>query len=168
MFMKKLNLILSGICFGVLLICGCKEQKNAIDYKKLADQYSQALNAHDPKALAGFYAEDAVVHQPDATEPLKGRDAIEKIFAGYFITCPDLTIEFVTVICTGDQVAFEYIEKGTFTGPMVSPEGEIAPTGKSFTVKGAFFARINPDGLIVEDRTYYDQMSFMNQLGVAN
>lgn len=160
--MKKLNLIILGICLGLLFVYGCKQENSTVDYKKLADQYSRAINTHDAKALAMLYAEDAIVVQPDTTEPLKGRANIEKTYAGYFRTCPDLTIELLTVVCTGDQVAFEYLEKGTFTGPM----GEIAPTGKSFAIKGVFFTKVNAEGLVIEDRTYYDQMSLLNQMGI--
>jgi len=50
---------------------------------------------------------------------------------------------------------------------LASPEGDIPPTGKSAKVKVAFIAKVNADGLIKEDRTYYDTAEFMRQLGIS-
>jgi len=56
--------------------------------------------------------------------------------------------------------------RGTNTGPMMSPEGEIPPTGKKVEFKAVWIGRISPEGLIEEDRTYYDTADFMRQLGL--
>jgi hypothetical protein len=63
-------------------------------------------------------------------------------------------------------ITFKGGVRGTFTGPLASPEGDIPPTGKSAEVKVAFIAKVNADGLIEEDRTYYDTTDFMKQLGL--
>ena len=41
-----------------------------------------------------------------------------------------------------------------------------SPTGKSAKVKLVFIAKVNTDGLIEEDRTYFDNLDFMKQLGL--
>jgi len=45
-------------------------------------------------------------------------------------------------------------------------DGEVAPTGKSFKFRLVFLAKISPDGLIAEDRSYFDNLDFMKQLGL--
>jgi len=57
--------------------------------------------------------------------------------------------------------------KGTHTGPMVSPEGEVPPAGRAADIRMIFVLRVRPDGLIEEDRTYFDEAEFLKQLGLA-
>jgi hypothetical protein len=49
---------------------------------------------------------------------------------------------------------------------LASPEGDIPPTGRSVNAGFAFIARVNADGLVEEDRTYFDNLDFMKQLGL--
>jgi len=53
--------------------------------------------------------------------------------------------------------------RATYTGSSV--EGE-PPAGKRLEFKAVWIARISPDGLIEEDRTYLDNASIMRQLGL--
>ncbi len=58
------------------------------------------------------------------------------------------------------------VGEGTFTCPLATPEGEVAPTGKKVSLKVAFLAKISPAGLIAEDRSSFDNLAFMKQLGL--
>ena len=60
----------------------------------------------------------------------------------------------------------EMLARGTNTGPMMTPEGEIPPTGKKVEFKAVWIGRISQEGLIEEDRSYYDTADFMKQLGL--
>jgi uncharacterized protein (TIGR02246 family) len=135
------------------------------DMKKLAENVQKAWDNQDMNALVQLYAEDAVMFMP-GEEPVRGRKAIEENQAAFIRAMPDMTVKFTTILVQGNHIAFEGIFTGTFTGPLASPEGDIPPTGLSVKAGFAFIAKVNPDGLIEEDRTYFDNLDFMQQLGL--
>jgi ketosteroid isomerase-like protein len=69
------------------------------------------------------------------------------------------------VVESGDQAVGEMTYRGTQTGPLVGPAGEIPPTGKSVELRGAAWITIR-DGRIARFDGYYDTMSMMVQLGL--
>jgi predicted ester cyclase len=75
-------------------------------------------------------------------------------------------VEFPLILFSGDYIIFEGVSRGTFTGPLASPEGDIPPTGRSVVLKFVFIAKVTQEGLIEEDRTYFDTADFMRQLGL--
>jgi len=129
-------------------------------------QMIQTFNRHDPKAWAAVYAADAVVVDPQYAEPLRGRDAIEKDISDFFRTFPDMSMEESTVLGTGDRFAVEVTGRGTHMGQLEGPSGTIEPTNKSVDFRGAMFVRTNSDGLITEERRYFDMAGIMGQLGL--
>ncbi len=179
--MKKLLLILPLaliLCFMV----GCQdkeamaeleamkaqtavEEQNKADLTKLAEGVQKAWDNQDMNALVQLYAEDAVMYMP-GEEPVRGRKAIEENQAAFLRAMPDMTLKFTTILIQGNHIAFEGIFTGTFTGPLASPEGDIPPTGRSVKAGFAFIAKVNADGLVEEDRTYFDNLDFMKQLGL--
>jgi predicted ester cyclase len=92
--------------------------------------------------------------------------ALEKRYKEMYRAMADWKAEFSSIIFSGDTIVFEGVSHGTFTGPMTTPEGEVAPTGKSVNIRVAFFAKISTDGLIAEERIYFDNLNFMKQLGL--
>lgn len=64
-------------------------------------------------------------------------------------------------------VAAEMTLEGTHTGPLNLPSGEVPPTGKPLRFDRAFFSRFDEDGLIVDERRYYDVANQLEQLGLA-
>jgi predicted ester cyclase len=67
---------------------------------------------------------------------------------------------------TGDQFAVEVTGRGTHKGQLEGPGGPIEPTNKSVDFRGAMFGRTNSDGLITEERRYFDMAGIMGQLGL--
>ena len=54
--------------------------------------------------------------------------------------------------------------EGSQTGPVVTPIGEIAPSGLTFRVRGASVL-VFRDGRIARVTDYYDMATFLKQLG---
>jgi predicted ester cyclase len=79
-----------------------------------------------------------------------------------FTAFTDLKIEPTSVLFADNHIIFEVIMRGTNDGPL---EGEIPATGRSVELNMIFVTRVTDDGLIEEDRTYYDTAKFMKQLG---
>jgi steroid delta-isomerase-like uncharacterized protein len=115
-----------------------------------------AINRHDSREAAKYYADNAVVYDPMYTEPLRGREAVEKDTADTFRAIPDLHVETRTILEKDNILAVEYTIKGTNTGPLVSPEGDIPPTGKKVKVDIAMFSTFNDQDRVVEEHRYYN------------
>ena len=127
-----------------------------------------ALNRHDAEAFTAFYAPDALIHDPQHPEPLKGRDAIRQDIADFIGAFPDLVFTLKTAVESGDTVAFEGTGTGTQKGPMAGPAGEIPATNRPMEVRFAAFLRVNDQGLIAEERRYFDMAGMMQQLGMMS
>ena len=159
-----------GVCLVVLFLLmvftQVYAQKPKLDLKKIADKIIQTMKSSDPVAVTDLYAPDAVMIQPDLSSPVRGREALLEYCKAMYKAMPDMKVDFSVVAFSGDTIVFEGVCSGTFTGPMATPEGEVAPTGKKVSLGVAFLGKISPDGLIAEDRSYFDNLSFMKQLGL--
>lgn len=124
----------------------------------------EIINAHDAKSFAATYAADAVVHDPFYPQPLKGRDAVEQDMVELLRAFPDMRISTGALLQDGDTVAAEFTLRGTHQGPLASPDGEIAATGRSIENHGAVFSRFDADGKVIEERRYYDAAGLLGQL----
>ena len=57
--------------------------------------------------------------------------------------------------------------EGTFTEPMVLPDGKtIQPTGKAYRIPMATIGHWNKDGIMFEEFLFWDNGEFMEQIGV--
>ena len=72
----------------------------------------------------------------------------------------------MSIMAEGDKVACEVIETATFTGPMELPSGVLAPTNRSYKLPVASLFRVNAQGLIIEQRTYWDTADWERQIGI--
>jgi len=142
------------------------EEKAKVDLKMVADNVLKAVNSGDAAAVARLYTEDAVMIMSGEPEPIRGRKAIEENQAAFLRAMPDFKVEFTLILISGDHITFEGVSRGTFTGPLTSPEGDIPPTGRSVASKFVFIAKVTKEGLIEEDRTYFDTAEYMRQLGL--
>ncbi len=137
------------------------------DFRAIADRFHEAFGLrHDAKAAAQLYAEDAVLMDPALPEALRGRKAIEEYIGAMLRAFPDLSGENTNIFGTGDYFVWEWVMRGTHTGPLVGPQGEIPPTGRRAEVRGCSVGRVNAQGLIGEDHIYFDTASMMQQLGL--
>ena len=133
------------------------------DQQSRIDDFVKALNQHDPQAFAAFYAQDCSVILPEHPQPRKGRDAVRKDFEKTVANYPDMKYMLRGFTAGGDTVAVELIATGTHISTM--PSGAGGSTKQTLELPIASFQRINDQGLIVEDRRYYDMALVMQQLG---
>jgi steroid delta-isomerase-like uncharacterized protein len=134
--------------------------------RKLLDRYVDRYNAGDLDAVIDLYAEDAVQGMPDGM--FEGKDAIRERLARELEAIPDVTHTVVSFVEEGDAFADEWTFVGTQTGPFLLPNGTVLePTGKRVEVQGMEVVRVGPDGKIVLNTLYYDNLSVAVQLGLA-
>lgn len=110
------------------------------------------------------YAEDAETSDPTGT--YKGKAQILASFKVWNAAFPQANAQVTNQVAEGDQVVSEVIYRGTHRGPLASPMGTIAPTGKPIELRVAIVSAFR-DGLIQRERAYFDLAGLMLQLGVA-
>jgi len=128
-----------------------------------------AFNAKDWAKFSPCYAENASSEQVDSGMPAAhGRADVVKVHQGYSASAPDQVGEPQLILVNGNNIAVVSFIKGTNTGPLMTPGGEIPATKKKFGMLMGQSAETTEDGrAIAHDRFYMDGGTFMGQLGLA-
>ncbi len=135
--------------------------------EEVGKRWIQAFNARDLKGLMALYAENCVNTQPHHIAPQRGRKAVEDDLGAFMNAFPDGRMDARVFVADGDMLAMEWTFTGTHRGPLIGPAGVIRPTNRSIKINGAEFTRVDASGLIVDERGYFDHLTFMMQLGLA-
>lgn len=115
------------------------------------------------------HTEDILVHWPDG-HTTKGIERHIEDLKFMFVYAPDTQIkEHPVKVGAGNQTAVIGYMTGTFTEPMPIGDGKfIQPTGKSFRIPMATIGLWNDDGVMYEEYLFWDNQTYMNQLGLGN
>jgi ketosteroid isomerase-like protein len=128
------------------------------------DRVTAAVMSGDRDALGRLYSADAVAETPD--EPrIEGGAAIAEYLLAFKRAFPDASFESSAAHEAGDTAIDEGWFVGTHTGVLTTPEGDIAPTGRSLRLRQCDVLTV-ADGVAVAHRFYYDQLDFLSQLGL--
>jgi steroid delta-isomerase-like uncharacterized protein len=134
-------------------------------YRELLDRYVELYNAGDLDGVMDLYAEDSVQGMPDGV--FEGRSAIHRRLAEELAAFTDVHHTVVSFVEQGDAFADEWTFAGTHSAPFRLPDGrELPPTGKQIEVRGMEIVRVGPDGKIVLNTLYYDNLAVAAQLGL--
>lgn len=134
--------------------------------RELVESHYRNFHAADTEAEHRIFSPNVITVDPGAgrMEGIAAGIQYDKSFLRAF---PGSKIEVLQLV-EGENVA---IVQGMFhakhTGPMEGPSGDIAPTGRELKLPFAdvFVAK---DGLITEHHVYYDQVTFLSQLGLMH
>ena len=115
------------------------------------------------------HAKDILVHWPDGSSTTGIERHIDDL-AKMFVYAPDTRIEEHPIkIGSGNITAVMGIMEGTFTEPMPIGDGKfIDPTNKSFKISMVTIGLWNTEGVMVEEYLFWDNLTYMKQLGLAN
>ncbi|MFH0516442.1 ester cyclase [Streptomyces sp. M41] len=134
--------------------------------REVMDRLTAAITTADSTAIAELYATDATAVTPDGGE-LHGRDDIAAYWRQMTQAVPDGRYETVHSYEVGDTAIDEGVFTGRNTGPIQLPTGETLPaTQKEIRIRGVDFATVDDSGHIVDYRLYFDEMDFLDQLGL--
>lgn len=113
------------------------------------------------------HAPDIVVHWPDGHTTTGLERHIEDM-KYMFTYAPDTRITAHPIkVGQGDWTAVYGVMEGTFTRPMTTPDGKtLQPTGKSFRLPMATIGHWT-DGVMDEEYLFWDNQTYMNQLGIG-
>ncbi|MCW2615782.1 MAG: SnoaL-like polyketide cyclase [Frankiales bacterium] len=78
---------------------------------------------------------------------------------------PDAPYEPVSQLESGDVAVDEGYLAGTHTGVLSTPEGDVAPTGRSLRLRSCDVLTVK-GGKAVSHRFYFDQLDLVTQLGL--
>ena len=129
--------------------------------KNLARRSWELVSQRDPDLLKEVYAADIVWHEPD--QDVQGLQEAKQFYSTYLSAFPDFNATVEDVIAEGDKAVTRWTVRGTHQGEIeeIGP-----PTGKQVEIKGITIHRIE-GGKIVEEWERYDNLSVMQQLGLA-
>lgn len=117
--------------------------------------------------LSESHAPDILVHYPDGSTTRGLKDHIEAL-KPMFVFAPDTRIETHPVrIESGEWTSVIGVMEGTFTKPMpVGNNKTVPPTGKTFKLTMCTVGHWK-NGLMDEEFLFWDNLSFMKQIGLA-
>lgn len=135
--------------------------------REVMDQLTMAATEQrDIASAMALYSDDAVVITPDAGE-IRGRDGIADYWRVFIESFPDSRYEPIRKHESGEVAIDEGWIVGTNTAPLPLPTGEVVPpTGKQVRLRSCDIATVK-GGKIKEHHLYFDQLEFMQQLGLA-
>jgi hypothetical protein len=118
--------------------------------------------------LSRSHAKDILVHWPDG-HTAKGIEKHIEDLKALFVYAPDTRIEVHPVkFGTGEWTCVIGEMLGTFTKPMPTPNGKtIDPTGKSFKIPMCTVGRWNANGTMDEEWLFWDNATYLSELGLT-
>lgn len=138
---------------------------NLATFDKLDFEY---FSKQDWAGFATTHTKDVKVHWPDG-HVTEGLDRHIEDMKYMFSYAPDTRIsEHPIKIGQGEWTAVYGILEGTFTKPMKTPDGKvIQPTGKKFRIPMATIAHWTKEGPMDEEYLFWDNQTYMNQMGLG-
>ena len=118
--------------------------------------------------LGESHAKDIVVTWPDGHETKGIEKHIEDLKA-MFVYAPDTRIlEHPVKFGSGEWTSVIGVMEGTFTAPMPVLSGKpIPPTGKAFKLTMNTVGRWNAQGTLDEEYLFWDNQTYMQQIGLG-
>lgn len=122
-----------------------------------------AFNSGDVDALLAALAPDFTLVDMPTGQTYHGPAGFMQWVQPFAVAAPDSKTEVTNVIASGDSVFTEHTGRGTHTGPLAIPAGELPPTQRPFELKFAevFVVR---EGKIAAMRAYWDIHTLVRQL----
>ncbi|MBM3811503.1 MAG: ester cyclase [Acidimicrobiia bacterium] len=139
-------------------------QQSLIDAAKAT---AIAYNNKDWTAARNAMTPDFVYDEVATHRKVQGPDDVLAVWKGWATAMPDSKCEFHAAHASGNTVALELTWRGTHTGPMQTPAGEIPATGKSFELRAVQVVELAGDKT-KSMRQYFDMATLFQQLGISS
>jgi steroid delta-isomerase-like uncharacterized protein len=132
------------------------------DLQELVRIHYEGVNSGDLDSALSVFDPDCEGVTP--LGPMRGAAAQKAFGEAFRAAVPDNRLEILRQFEAGDTIIVEGVYTGTQTGDLAGPGGTIPASGRTFSLPyvDLFQAR---DGKIVSHRIYWDNATFMAQLG---
>jgi steroid delta-isomerase-like uncharacterized protein len=138
---------------------------SAQDNAALARKIYQLFNEDQLDEAIALATEDVELVLVPFGQTFHGHEGFMAFLQGFHSAFPDIHITITNQVATDDQVVTEFTARGTHTRPLLTPAGEVPPTGRvvDFTVCEVWRVK---DGRLASLHNYQDVASMMRQLGL--
>ena len=133
-----------------------------VDLAAIIRQLFDAFNAKDMNRIMSLAHPDART----TNVPFGAKAAYGEETDRWMKAFPDGTCEVTNIITQGECVIAEFTGRGTNTGPLKGPTGEIPATGRRSELQCIEVFRFR-GGKIAETKLYFDAATLMTQLGLG-
>ncbi len=136
--------------------------RDSIKMVRLVDKKFDMLNHQDVEGASEFYSDSAQIRSIGYPDTLVGPEGFQIVYRRYFTTTPDLHFSLIRCIVAGKTLVVEYQTSGTVRH--VEDPASSYMIDKHYTLDNCTIMDIR-DGKIVSEMTYFDQVSFLRQVG---
>lgn len=162
----KLNYLFVGISILTLILTACSnpEKEDAEHVKSNIKTYSfvwdEIMNKGKLDMFNDTYFTDDVVMHASPSDVI-GIDSARAYYANFLTGFSDIQFAIRDIFGQGDKIVKYWNFKGTHTGDFFG----IPATGKTVSLDGTTLVKMS-NGKIAEERDFYDNYDFLNQLGL--
>jgi predicted ester cyclase len=139
-----------------------------MDVKELAQNTVDMFNDRSFREKAQDVANTNIVVSDRPTgQEFRGVDGFVQFSEGFVTAIPDLTGTALEHAVNGNKVTTRVRGKGTFTGTLQTPQGDVPGTGNPVDIEYRLEQVFNEEGRLVHFAVDYDMQDFMHQLGIG-
>jgi len=140
------------------------EEVRQMDSKAMVRSVYECFNRKDLEGLVAYMTEDHRQIVPGTHETFEGRKGMLQFVRMWADGFPDAQLTLESIIGEGDDVVVQFTAHGTHTGPFVTSEGTLPPSGKKMELNFCEVLQLKGDK-IQRSTVYFDRLSLMKQLG---
>lgn len=133
------------------------------ELQDLVRTHYDGFQTGDLDAAMSVFDPDVETQTPNGA--MKGIDEFRALNQAFLTAAPDQRLEVLRTFEDGDTIIVEGTYSGTQTGQLVGPHSTIPATGKAFSFPYADILQVR-DGKVISHRIYWDNATFLAQLGV--
>jgi steroid delta-isomerase-like uncharacterized protein len=148
--------------FATIIFSSCTSNNTQVEanIKMYSNVWDEILNNGKMEMFnEDNFTKDVVLHlNPN---DLIGIDSMKSYYQNFLTGFSNIEFTIKDVFGQEDKIVKYWNFKGTHTGTFFG----IAPTGKTISIEGTTLVRMN-NGKIAEEKDFYDNLAFLQQLGV--
>ena len=138
---------------------------SAQDNAALAQRLYALWNSRGFEEATTLLAPGFVLHNMATGQMLEGQEGFLTFGQGWSTAFPDGVVTVERIVAGDDGAAIHFVGRGTHTGILQTPMGEVPPTGRSLDLHFCDLHTIE-GGLITETWSFFDAATMMQQLGL--
>ena len=132
--------------------------------REVGERWFDVVSGGDRDAARALLADGVDFYAPSVEA--SSVDEIVEALLGYSVAIPDARFEIARWHEARDTAVAEGVYRGTHTGPLRTPQGEVPATGRQIAIPLTTVVAAR-DGKLTVHRAYWDNLTFMGQLGLA-
>jgi steroid delta-isomerase-like uncharacterized protein len=126
----------------------------------------QAYNDKNWNAVRASITPNFAYDEVGTGRKAQGADQVIALWQGWAKAMPDSRGTVNSAVAGGSTVALELTWQGTHNGPLETPNGPLAATGKRFEIRACQVTEMVGDKAKAQ-RHYFDMATLLQQLGVG-